>query len=113
MSLKASKFINKIKRPWINIIRGPSIFHSVLFGFLSGIIFYGVGFYGYRFIHVTLFDTENLAIQSKRRYMEKQQLFYNKLEDYLNSQYLLSLAKEYNPVSLSAPFNDINQELIL
>ncbi|SBS81025.1 conserved Plasmodium protein, unknown function [Plasmodium ovale curtisi] len=57
-------------------LKGPSITHSILFGICGGMFYYGT-YYFYRFIKITYFDTMHVSNESRRRFLEKQMLFYN------------------------------------
>uniref|UniRef100_A0A3B0NFG2 Transmembrane protein n=1 Tax=Theileria annulata TaxID=5874 RepID=A0A3B0NFG2_THEAN len=80
----------------------PSIFHSLLFGTVSGVVFYS-SYIGLRALKVKFFDTDHIARQSRWRYLEKQQLYQRELAQDMNSAYVASLVDEYDPVALRTP----------
>ncbi|PFH38236.1 hypothetical protein BESB_005770 [Besnoitia besnoiti] len=87
-------------------ITGPSVSHSILFGVGAGFCAYA-GYYLYRAVRLTLFDTENVALQSRLRYAEKQKLFQQELDRELAAGHIASLVAEYDPVATRLPFQPL------
>lgn len=90
-------------------LKGPSITHSILFGICGGLVYYG-GYYLYRYIRIKFFDTSYVANESRRRYMEKQNLFYNDLGYDMSMKYIGNLSKYYDPVALREPFQPLDDK---
>ncbi|EPR63663.1 putative transmembrane protein [Toxoplasma gondii TgCatPRC2] len=84
-------------------IKGPSVPHSILFGVGAGCCAYA-GYYLYRAMRLTFFDTESVALQSRLRYAEKQKLFHQELDRELAAGHIASLVAEYDPVATRLPF---------
>lgn len=84
-------------------IKGPSVPHSILFGVGAGFCAYA-GYYLYRAVRLSLFDTESVALQSRLRYAEKQKLFQQELDRELAAGHIASLVAEYDPVATRLPF---------
>lgn len=82
----------------------------------SGIFGAGVGsalagtVYGFRALHVLLFDEEHFRVQSRQRYLEKQYVFFQQLQDTQEAHALASLAQEYNPVDTRLPFQKMEDK---
>ncbi|KYN93573.1 hypothetical protein PGSY75_0007300 [Plasmodium gaboni] len=96
-------------RGFFKSIKGPSITHSILFGICGGLVYYG-SYYFYRFLKITYFDTQHVSNESRRRYMEKQMLFYNDFGYDLSMKYIGNLCKYYDPVALRLPFQPLDDK---
>ncbi|KEG00909.1 conserved Plasmodium protein, unknown function [Plasmodium vinckei vinckei] len=88
-------------------LKGPSITHSILFGICGGMFYYGT-YYLYRFLKISYFDTMHVSNESRRRFMEKQMLFYNDTGYNLSMKYIGNLCKYYDPVALRMPFQPLD-----
>lgn len=65
------------------------------------------GYYAYRAIKLTFFDTESIALQSRLRYAEKQKIFQQELDRDLAAGHIASLVAEYNPIAIRLPFQPL------
>ncbi|VWU50857.1 ATP synthase-associated protein, putative, partial [Hepatocystis sp. ex Piliocolobus tephrosceles] len=90
-------------------IKGPSVTHSILFGIFGGLTYYG-SYYLYRYLKITYFDTMHVSNESRRRYMEKQMLFYNDMGYDLSMKYIGNLCQYYDPVALRLPFQPLDDK---
>lgn len=68
-----------------------------------GLASYG-GYYLYRLVKVYAFDTEHPLVESRRRYLEKQQIFMQQLDESLAAGHMAAMVKEYNPAATRLPF---------
>lgn len=107
-NLKES-ILKRCKNRICKSIKGPSITHSVLFGICGGLCYYS-SYYLYRYIKITYFDTSYASNESRRRYMEKQTLFYNDLGYDLSTKYIGNLARYYDPIALRLPFQPLDDK---
>ncbi|KAF8819742.1 hypothetical protein IE077_000661 [Cardiosporidium cionae] len=89
-----------------SVFRGPGVCHSVLFGVTAGIASYGL-YYVYRGVRLYFFDTETIALQSRKRYFEKQQLYQEELGRELAAGYIAHFVPQYDPVATRLPFQSL------
>uniref|UniRef100_A0A7S3UKV8 Uncharacterized protein n=1 Tax=Oxyrrhis marina TaxID=2969 RepID=A0A7S3UKV8_OXYMA len=86
--------------------------YSLGFGAAAGAALGGLE-YGYRHIHIMLWDTEREKLQSRMRYLEKQVVFNKEQEAEGKAHYLASLAQEYDPVATRMPAGKLDDKMRL
>ncbi|SBT74871.1 conserved Plasmodium protein, unknown function [Plasmodium malariae] len=106
---KKTGFCKKYCSKMYRGLKGPSVAHSVLFGVFGGLFYYGC-YYFYRYLKITYFDTLHVSNESRRRFMEKQMLFYNDEGYNLSMKYIGNLCKYYDPVALRLPFQPLDDK---
>ncbi|KMZ82027.1 hypothetical protein PVIIG_03835 [Plasmodium vivax India VII] len=65
----------------------------------AGLFYYGA-YYGYRYLKISFFDTMHVSNESRRRFMEKQMLFYNDMGYNLSMKYI-EMDNQFDPYVLS------------
>ncbi|GAW79651.1 conserved Plasmodium protein, unknown function [Plasmodium gonderi] len=106
---KKGGFCKRLCNGFFHALKGPSITHSVLFGIFGGLFYYG-SYYCYRYLKISYFDTMHVSNESRRRFMEKQMLFYNDMGYNLSMKYIGNLCKYYDPVALRLPFQPLDDK---
>ena len=92
-----------------NYFKPGTFLYSGIFGAVVGSALAGT-VYGFRALHVLLFDEEHFRVQSRQRYLEKQYVFFQQLQDTQEAHVLASLAQEYNPVDTRLPFQKMEDK---
>ncbi|KAI4839976.1 ATP synthase-associated protein [Plasmodium brasilianum] len=92
---KKTGFCKKCCSKMYRGLKGPSVAHSVLFGVFGGLFYYGC-YYFYRYLKITYFDTLHVSNESRRRFMEKQMLFYNDEGYNLSMKYIGKRIRQKN-----------------
>jgi hypothetical protein len=100
----ASRFTSCIR----SNLRPGAVPYSLLFGAAVGAGLAGVVYAG-RTLQVVLFDHEHYNAQSRRRYLDKQSIFFREQDETLKAHRLAALAQEYDPVALRLPFETLDQ----
>lgn len=83
--------------------------YSLAYGVAGGIILSGLVYAG-RCAYLMCFDHEYYKIQSRKRYYEKQLLFFREQEETNSAHYLASLSAEYDPVATRMPFQPLARQ---
>ena len=79
-------------------------------GAVIGVGFAGAAWTG-RLLKVYLFDSDYYSQLSRQRYLEKQTIFYQALEEKLRNHYIANvLVGEYDPVDTRLPFQHISEQ---
>ena len=92
-----------------NYFKPGTFLYSGIFGAAVGTALAG-SVYGLRALHVLLFDEEHFRVQSRQRYLEKQYVFFQNLQETQEAHALASLAQEYNPVDTRLPFQKMEDK---
>lgn len=92
-----------------NYFKPGTFLYSGIFGAAFGSALAGT-VYGLRALHVLLFDEEHFRVQSRQRYLEKQYLFFQQLQESQEAHALAALAEEYNPVDTRLPFQKMEDK---
>ncbi|CAE7874843.1 unnamed protein product, partial [Symbiodinium sp. KB8] len=81
--------------------------YSLAYGAAAGVILSGLVYVG-RTFNIMCFDHEYYKIQSRKRYYEKQMLFFKEQEETNQAHYVASLSAEYDPVATRMPFQTLD-----
>lgn len=90
-------------------LKPGTFLYSGLFGATVGTALAGA-VYSVRALHVLFFDEEHYRVQSRQRYLEKQYLFFQKLQESQQAHALASLVQEYDPVDTRLPFQKMEDK---
>jgi len=99
----AARFTSCVK----SNLRPGAVPYSLLFGAAVGVGLAGVVYAG-RTMHVVFFDHDYYKAQSRRRYLDKQSIFFREQDETLKAHRLAALAQEYDPVALRLPFETLD-----
>ncbi|CAD7950850.1 unnamed protein product [Amoebophrya sp. A25] len=81
--------------------------YSLAFGAVCGIGLSTV-VAGGRALHVLLADHDHYKLQSRQRYLDKQTIFFQELQEENEGHRLAALAQEYDPVACRPPFGKLD-----
>ncbi|CEM22465.1 unnamed protein product [Vitrella brassicaformis CCMP3155] len=90
-----------------NIFRGPSVAHSILFGAGLGLAIYPLQL-SYLFVKTAWFDSEAIALASRKRYQDKQRCHEAELDAALKNAAMVDYVQEYDPVAARLPFQKLD-----
>eukprot|EP01067_Filipodium_phascolosomae_P005941 Filipodium_phascolosomae@DN407_c0_g1_i1.p1 len=93
------------------IFVGPGFWHSIIVGAAAGTALVGVMSVAYPLW--CAFASDTYVRESRCRYEEKQRIFQEKLRLKEQAQLVSQLAKEYNPVATTPPFQPLDPKYLL
>jgi hypothetical protein len=89
--------------------KAGTFLYSALFGAAVGVGLAGGAYLG-RAVHVAFFDEEHYRVQSRQRYLEKQYVFFQQLQESQRVHALANMVQEYDPVDTRLPFQKMEDK---
>jgi len=107
MAVAITGYVNRFVNFTKSNLRPGAVPYSLLFGGTVGVGLAGVMYAG-RTAYVTNFDFEYYRNQSRRRYLDKQSIFFSEQDEEMKAHRLAALAAEYDPVAMRQPFQALD-----
>eukprot|EP00397_Hematodinium_sp_SG-2012_P057786 GEMP01072546.1.p1 GENE.GEMP01072546.1~~GEMP01072546.1.p1 ORF type:complete len:119 (+),score=34.91 GEMP01072546.1:52-408(+) len=90
-----------------SMLRPGAVPYSLLYGAAVGVGLSALVYAG-RTAHIVLFDYDYYKLQSRRRYLEKQDIFFQEQDETLKAHRTAALVQEYDPAALRMPFQALD-----